>query len=204
MESAVRSREIELVYHFSRFENIDSIMKNGIIPRARLEANDIEFEFNDSVRLDGQLDASCFSIHWPNYKMFYRLRCENPRQEWVIIGLTRSILWEKDCAFCCTNAASPTVSRIPIELRKGSEAFGKLFEPISGKATREALRLPKSFPTDPQAEVLVFDIVEPKYIVHLICEKPEIEGALQTKYPKMRVVNQKNLFFARFDHAEWK
>ena len=105
LKDIVESRNIEFVVHFTRIEILVSILKNGIIPRQELESNNSEAKFNDEHRIDGFKNATCCSICHPNYKMFYSYRQADLAQEWVVIGIKKDIIWEKDCAFCVENAA---------------------------------------------------------------------------------------------------
>lgn len=204
MQESVTNRGIQSLYHFTKLENVDSIMKFGILPRELLDKKKIPYEFNDTVRLDYQVGTSSFSIEHPNYKMFYPCRMANKKQKWVVIGVIRNVLWDKNCAFCHDNAANANVTAIPIEQRKGLVAFEKLFEPFAGKPTREQLKLNSKLPTSPQAEVLVFGVVEPSYILSLLCETTELRDELKAKYPQVHVVRHLPAFSARFDYAAWK
>lgn len=204
MQEAVLRRNIQALYHFTRLENVDSIMRSGIVPRNQLDQQNIEYQFNDTVRLDCQEGASSFSIEHPNYKMFWRLRMENSEQSWVVIGVKRNILWEKDCAFCHENAASANVTRIPITERRGAVAFERMFAPVNGKPDRAALRLADKYPTNPQAEVLVFDIVEPSYILCIACANTELKDELKQRYPEFHVVKHSPYFSYRHDYEAWK
>lgn len=206
MREAVTKRNIQSLYHFTKLENIASIMKNGIIPRNLLDKQGVEYKFNDNIRLDAQEGSSSFSIEHPNYKLFYRLRKESEakKQEWVVIGVQRNVLWDKDCAFCHDNAASANVTSIPIAQRKTINAFESMFRPLTGKPSRAELRLPDSFPTNPQAEVLVFNTVEPKYLLTLACENDKLKIELKKNYPNVNVIKYEHYFMPRFDHRAWK
>lgn len=203
MENAVRNRKIEYVWHFTKIENLDSILKNGLIPRAYLEAENASVEYNDSYRLDECKDANCLSIGHPNYKMFYRLRQNNPRQEWVIIIVDSKILWSKECAFCYENAASHKVTCIPILIRKSVKSFESLFKPADDKPDRQTLGLPDDCPTNPQAEVLVFGLIEPEYIVGAIVSSKERENELKEIYPDFAFVYNKGFYSPRLDYTHW-
>jgi hypothetical protein len=135
MKDAVKEKEIEYIWHFTRLSNIDSILRHGLISRHDLENLGMQSDFNDEYRLDCQRNAICCSLGHPNYKMFYSLRQNDPNVRWVVLGIQPSVLWEKDCAFCVSNAASNEVTCIPIEFRKGLAAFNRLFEEIDGKPT---------------------------------------------------------------------
>lgn len=204
MENAVKSRGIKYVWHFTRIENLSSILTNGLIPRAILEANQAAISYNDQYRIDNQKNANCLSIGHPNYKMFYSLRCQDPNQRWVVLAFKPEILWEKDCAFCHENAASNAVTAIPIQFRKGIPAFQKMFDPIAGKPNRQSLNLPDNCPTNPQAEILVFDTIEPMYIIGAITPDKISEQHLKLAHPNFDFLYHKSFFSPRLDYEHWR
>jgi len=204
MKNAVKSREIEVVWHFTRLSNLDSILTHGLKSINELEQLELPTEVNDQYRFDGQTKAICCSIEHPNYKMFYRLRQENPEIDWVTIAIKPSILWKKDCAFCIENAASSNVASIPIELRKGVDAFNKLYEDIEDKPTRKEMRLHSSYPTNPQAELLVFDNIKPKHFMGVVTNQKAIANALQEKHEGLKVLLHNGPFSARADYEHWR
>lgn len=203
MKNAVESRGIKVVWHFTRIENLDSILTNGIIPRQNLENASVDFAFNDNYRLDGQKSASCLSISHPNYKMFYSLRMQNPGQEWIVIACSPKILWLKDCAFCYENSASNNVTCIPLQDRKGISAFQSIFEPAFGKPSREEMKLDPSYPTNPQSEVLVFDKIETTYIFGAACQSDNRKESLKMLYPNFQFIYRSFPFSYRLDYSHW-
>lgn len=203
MKNVVKDRKIEYVWHFTRVSNIDSILKNGLISRQELENTGMKSDFNDDLRLDLQKSAICCSLGHPNYKMFYMLRQENPDVKWVVLALKPSLLWEKDCAFSVSNAASSEITCIPIEQRKGVVALNKLFEEIEGKPTRAELKISTYCPTNPQAEILVYGHIEPDYIVGAITQDKATEMELKTKYADFDFLYHRAIFSARRDYAYW-
>jgi hypothetical protein len=203
MQDAVKRKGIEYLWHFTKLENVKSIFENGIIPRATLEADGANVAYNDPDRLDGFKNANCLSIGHPNYKMFYSLRQQDPSVEWVVFGVKAEVLWTKDCAFCSTNAANSSVTSVPIELRKGTQAFESIFLPIAGKPTRQDLQLPNSCPTDPQAEVLVFDTIFPNEIVGVVVPSKLRELELKALYPTYMVKYHRAHYSARLDYQHW-
>ena len=106
-------RGIETLVHFTRFENLESILNKGLMSRKELEKWDSENQpvFNDSQRLDQCPDSISLSISFPNYKMFFPYRQKNTAK-WAVILLKPDILWEMDCAFCMDNAASSLIRYI--------------------------------------------------------------------------------------------
>jgi hypothetical protein len=204
MENEVKRRNIKYLWHFTKVENLDSILLNGLIPRATLEGQVEQISFNDQYRLNGHKDASCFTLSHPNYKMFYSLRQQNLAQDWVVLAIKSEVLWLKDCAFCYENAASNNVTSIPIQQRKGLQAFQRLFEPANNKPNRETLKLPDNYPTNPQAEVLVFDVIEPQYIAGVITPNTAMETMLKIRYPRFEFRYNQGFYSARIDYEYWK
>ena len=140
----------------------------------------------------------------PNYKMFYPLWHGDRSVEWVVIGCKPDILWEKDCAFCVENAASNNVTCIPIEDRKGEQAFNLIFDEAEGVPSRAELDLLDSFPTNPQAEILVFDKIEPENIIGAICQSKPREIELINQYPDFEFLYHRADFSARKGWEHWQ
>jgi len=204
MQREVESRGINFVWHFTRVENLDGILSHGLLARTEIEAREISCLYNDGYRYDGCVDAVCCSIGFPNYKMFYSLRQSQPGSEWVVVALQPCVLWEKECAFCASNAASSAVSCTPLAQRKGKAAFLSLFNEIEGKPERKALGLPDACPTDPQAEVLVFGNIEPRYIAGVAARDRTTQSRLAAKYPAVVFKCFPSLFSARKDYEHWR
>lgn len=203
MQNEVKSRNIDYLWHFTKIENLDSILKNGLIPRATLEAMNAKVAYNDQYRLDGQKGANCLSLGHPNYKMFYSLRSQDPKQEWVVLAIKPEVLWIKDCAFCYENAASANVTSIPLPQRKGLQAFRAMFANAAGKPQRSVIKLPDDCPTNPQAEILAFDTIEPKYIEGAVTQTKAIELTLKAQHPNFEFLYHRAHFSARLDYEHW-
>ena len=205
MEEIIRKRKIHSLYHFTQTENLGSIFRYGIVPRETLEKCKIESHYNDDFRYDNCRNAVCTSIEFPNYKMFFCLRQKNSSIKWVVIELDANILCNFECAFCWTNAGDKTMYNQSIEQRMGKMAFQKLFENRQGYPQRENLEIPDSYPTNPQAEVLVFDIISADYIKSLYFEDSAVMQMFQHIIPdKISVSVNKNYFAPRKDFGLWK
>ncbi|CNK92135.1 DarT ssDNA thymidine ADP-ribosyltransferase family protein [Yersinia enterocolitica] len=160
----VAQREIKQLVHFTRIENLESIMQHGIVPIADAAEKQIAPAVNDQARFDGRTNASCLSITFPNYLMFFKYRQENPDVNWIVLGVDPSVLWLKNCAFCRYNAADARISIQLLEALQTPASLSGMFDEIEGLAPRQEHRLRTSDTTDVQAEVLVFDVIEPQYI----------------------------------------
>jgi hypothetical protein len=165
---------IPYLVHFTRAVNLPSILEHGLYPISRKDELGINPQVNDQMRLDGHLDGISLSIRFPNYRMFYKYRRENPEIDWVVLGIHPSVLWEKNCAFCCHNAADLRISRQPLKNLQTVEAMQGMFAELEGLESRKEQRLESSDPTDGQAEVMVFDVIEPELIIGVAFEKDAV------------------------------
>ncbi|PHE75169.1 hypothetical protein COF47_17350 [Bacillus wiedmannii] len=205
MKSAVEARGIKYLVHFTRVENLSSIFKNGLLPVNFLNAKGMDYQFNDQFRYDNCKDANCLSIQLPNYRMFSKYRFQDKSVDWVVLGIRPEVLWEKDCVFCVENAASSSERSKSLKERKGIEAFNSLYDEYPGKPTRKQLGLSDPYPTHPQAEVLAFGLIEPKYIGGIAFKDELTRKKYDFLVPsniKVEVVER--LFSYRSDYEVWR
>ena len=150
--------------------------------RRALEKSAISFSFNDEQRFDDCLNSVSLSVTSTNYKMFWSLQKKNPSAEWAIILLDAyGVLQNYDCAFQFTNAAGNTMRATPIAERKTLAAFDSMFY---DEELRKIRGLKDNEPTDPQAEILCFDTISPKFFKAIL-----FDG---------------DLFAPRHDYRYWK
>ncbi|WP_288379991.1 DarT ssDNA thymidine ADP-ribosyltransferase family protein [uncultured Massilia sp.] len=194
-------RNIRFLMHFTRASNLENILKHGLVPRDVLVREGYG-AYNDQYRYDGT-NAVCLSIHFPNYKMFWGIRQENKDVDWVVLALRPEVLWMLPCAFCATNAASAAVAAVPLEQRKGLAALQSMYADWGDKS-RATLGIPNSFPTNPQAEVLMLNGVPREYIAVVIVLTSAKQRELQAQYPGLDVRVHAEFFSYRQDYAHWK
>ncbi|MDN7244654.1 DarT ssDNA thymidine ADP-ribosyltransferase family protein [Planococcus shenhongbingii] len=204
MQNTINGSGIRFLLHFTQASNLSNIFQHGILPITELQSKKMNYSWNDLYRIDGCHNASCFSIEVPNYKMFYKYRRENPHLDWVVLGIKKDILWEKDCAFCTENAASTAITQTSVQSRKGVQAFRRLYDEFPNKPTRQALNLHPVWPTNPQAEVLVFGNVEPQHIFSVCFENSFVLERYRHFVPNhVSVEVQKWLYKPRHDYMHW-
>lgn len=171
IQGLVVKLKVPFLLHFTRVGNLSSIIQHGLYPVARACEIGITPQINDPHRFDGHLGATSLSIAFPNYRMFYKHRAENDGVEWVVLAIDPAVLWKKDCAFCRHNAADAKISSQPLAALKMVEALAGMFDEIEGIQTRAEQQLKTFDPTDGQAEVLVFDVIEPASIHGVVFNK---------------------------------
>lgn len=157
--------KVPCLVHFTRAVNLPSILQHGLYPVSRASEIGATPAINDELRLDRHQDGTSLSITFPNYRMFWKYRQENPGVDWVVLGILPSVLWTKDCAFCRHNAADARISSLPLSHLKMPTSFAGMFDEIEGIQSRAEQKLKPFDPTDGQAEVLVFDVIEPSLII---------------------------------------
>lgn len=202
IKNLVEERGIRYLVHFTRLKNLESILQFGLIPRSEFENHNIQSTVNDSLRLDNCLGATSLSIEFPNYKMFYKYRNETS-EKWTVIGLKPEILWEKDCVFCSTNAANSSVSRLALDKRKGYNALNKMFDEIINKPSRQEMGVSERYATDPQAEILVFDKIEPRYIMGATFNEHFLVLSFKKRFRSYNFRLYPTFFGARKDYQHW-
>lgn len=168
IEEIIKTRNIEHLVHFTNAKNIQSIMSNGIVPVKFHEKFGLKSYINDYLRSDELTETTSVSIEFPNYKMFYKLRIENPDKDWAIIFINSRVLLDKLCLFCYDNASNPEIKNIPYKKRMSKDMFSKMFKDIKEYPSRKETRLKRYFTTSPQAEILISGIVEVDYIDKVI------------------------------------
>lgn len=205
IERAAKAREITQLTHFTRYENLAGILQRGIVARAHLDAGST---YNDPLRLDRREHAVCTSVSFPNYKMFYSYRMENQDNKWGVLVLDPAVLWELDCGFVDVNAASAGIPALSEASLKTLDAFNRMFADRSTPgipSLRGHLNLPLKYPTNPQAEVLVFQTIPTRYILRIdVNFQPPAQSLRSADGRAIPVQFDQTLFWPRQDYAYWQ
>lgn len=197
IQDVINRRNIKYLVHFTRLENLDNILTKGIIPRNDMKdefINPLDFLFddkksngkyiyNDDYRYDGKCDYSCFSIEFPNYKMFYALRQSNKNKKWAVIGFSSDILTKYDCLFYPCNSADGSVRNENIELFQGANALENMFY-----AENRENFLDDCHPTDVQAEVMIKGIISPSDIQFVVINDEQVVNHYQEIFPNIEFI----------------
>lgn len=203
---ATQERRIKRLVHFTNVVNLSNIIKYGLLPISELDDKEIEYDYNDELRLDNNPDSISISITSPNYKMFYKIRCEKEEENWAVIILDVEKVLNLECAFCYTNAANSEITSIPLTELKSLNAFEEMFSECSGKPSRKVLGLRDYDTTDPQAEILVFDKIPVSAIKCVIFEdfKTMSQFSDDLRQVGIRCIVDEEFFAPRRDYTYWQ
>ncbi|NMA48976.1 MAG: DUF4433 domain-containing protein [Tissierellia bacterium] len=211
----LNKRGIRHLVHFTRLENLSSILSNGLIPVSIQKNMGIESFKNDCDRLDNQLNCTSCSVEFPNYKLFYKFRCQYPSSSWVILLLSTDVLLSEDniAYYCQSNAASllPKIRNIRGLLTHIS--FEEMFRGVittkdNRIINRNDLDISDSLTTDPQAEILISDIISTNHIKE-VCFKSQEEMKEFINKSGRKIINKfdcsirPDLFDRRKDFIFW-
>ena len=198
IKTFVKERNIEHLIHFTRYENLESILDNGIVTKDVLNTSNLDFYGNDGMRLDGHQNSISLSLSSPNHKMLYKYKKQSDAKGWIVIDVNPEVLWEYNCAFCKHNAADSRILKRNIDDLCNIKSFKEMFlDPNDG--SREGLETYHT--TDPQAEVLVFNNIPIKHIQNISFEREDLLEITKSKYNKS-FTNNINFIMAK-PYFEW-
>ena len=168
----ISKRKINNLVHFTRLENLSSILKNGFRSRKYLQENNLSFQYNDTERWDNKTNAICFSIEYPNIFLLNKFKQIYLGSKWLIIILDVNILLDSKLvkSFCMRNAGGLS-KWLEHSICHYSSAFEKMFceNPCSKVPKRSEQNYIKDYlPTDIQAEIFVLQIMLMRYYINII------------------------------------
>ncbi len=170
----LRIVSIPFLCHFTRIENLPSILKHGIVPVAMYAERGIVPIVNDQHRFDRRTNTSSFSIGHPNTRMLHKYRQLDKDADWVILAVNVATALRLDTLFCRYNAADARISRLSDHELTGNKAFQGMFE----RPTRYTGLARYNEPTDEQAEILIPRVISPSEIhgVFFLSQKGRAEN----------------------------
>ncbi|MFI3209926.1 MAG: DarT ssDNA thymidine ADP-ribosyltransferase family protein [Peptostreptococcaceae bacterium] len=197
----LEERNITRLCHFTKISNLESILNNGLLSLDTLENKGLNYSYNDEQRLEKKRDAICTSITFPNYKMFYKYReiINGGNEEYCVLILDASVLYEKKCLFCITNAASNKEKYRHDYDKMGIKGLKELFYDHD---CRQVGLLGLEYATDPQAEVLVLEDIEINYIKSINFISGETDFPWK-EFSNMIFYQNEDLFKYRDDYEYW-
>lgn len=163
--------------HFTRIENLPSVARRGLVPRAQIDLGIVRGVTNDAQRLDRRKGYNCLSVSFPNASMFYRFQRANTAADWVILAITPKILSTHDVLFCWRNAASSEIASRSDDELSTLESFEGIFQDRAGYPSRKKQKLRDCDPTNVQAEILVRGVIAPKHFMGVYFPNKKVRDA---------------------------
>jgi hypothetical protein len=160
------TKNIEHLLHFTKINNLESILILGLIPREALDAAGWNYQYADSMRLDGKRENNCLSIGFPNWQMFYKLRQSDPSATWVVLEIDAiPILEDARTSFVPDNAAA---YRMKGQEASGLKGLSRLYDDCFHPTKNRPKYLPPGYPSNSQAEVLFRGEISP-HLIQGVC-----------------------------------
>lgn len=178
IKKIVNDKKIKYLVHFTTENALNSILQEGLVTRFD-KRFDMKYVSVDKQRIDLHYDCLSTSVSFPNYKMFFSKRNaqkgftdQNGESQaihnWAVILLKAEVLHKFDCKFLNDNAAS---NRVNLHSKKYNSYrdFIKMFGD-----ERDRHGIPKNYPTNPQAEVLIKGNIPTKFFEKIIFNNNDI------------------------------
>jgi len=185
IQQVVNERGIDYLLHFTRLCNVPGILQHGLYPRSRLDELPHAAVINDRHRFDNRTDSNSLSLGHPNDAMFYKYR-QSTLDDWAVLVIEPSVLWESGCAYSKYNAADHRISGLPLKALTSGDALRGMFDESDCLSSRAAQKLHPFDPTDHQAEVLIFDVISPSKIRGAVFRNEEALYVYASKYPQFK------------------
>jgi hypothetical protein len=195
IQKIVKDRGIKQLVHFTRVENLPGIFEHGLLSRVVLRKRTLKHWINDENRQDGRLDGISVSISFPNYRMFFKYH--QGEGGYAVIIIDPVTLWENQCCFYPTNAASAHYRQTSPSSAADLEAM------FDDEETRKSLALLPRETTNPQAEVLVFEEI-PIDRITSVAFYSEVARRRSALSANIQAVIEPQFFKPRRDYEHWR
>lgn len=196
-EKILKEKNINKIVHFTKVDNLETILEYGICSIKLLNLLSIDYSPSDLYRLDGKPSKISTSISFPNYKMFYKKRMEDVTTKWAVITINPKLIIDKlDSEFYTTNAASGIFSHALVPTTNND------FEKMFYISDRESY-IPSYYTTDPQAEVLINNSISNNYLLSVETNENNPKVKSLTRDAHINYNPNSQLFNARSDYKRW-
>jgi hypothetical protein len=202
IEQFAKVRNIEYLCHLTRLENIENILKFGILSREILKVHGIAHYINDDKRYDNNKRAISLSVSKIN-KHYLRSKKEQFDGSFAIIYIGINLLYDNDTKayFYRTNAANKSI-KAGIGLSGFKDMFADVVEYEARGEKRVIVRKHykrQSFETtDEQAEILFEGKIGTEYIDRIIVNKNDVE-----KLKLNRILKESRVKIVESDYNGW-
>lgn len=215
MHAFLKARKIETLIHFTRLENLASILSYGLLSRAAIETDSRidRVRFNEPALPEAWQGMISLNVSFPNYRLFYNMQFQRGH-EWIVLVYDAELLLAQP--FFSFLFPAHNLIRTPIFATEIApnlqtfDAFENLFRDTD-TVRRVILGIPDSYPTHPHSEILTPQPVQNQYLreVHFYNEYKFNQWSLQNR--SLASIIDKNLwqigleyFSPRFDYANWR
>ena len=176
----MEKRGVTRFVHFTKVDNLESIVMRGLMPLSLMNGVPKEESALKLNRYEGT-DAICLSVEFPNYRTFYHRRCVESDKTWCVLLLdARKIIERYEPQFYWTNAASKSFLEPHFNAGNrndpcSAQAFDGMFYQTEAPnrfltVTPRARFIPDKYPTNPQAEIQIYDKITPDCISLVVFE----------------------------------
>jgi hypothetical protein len=161
-------RKIKNLFHFTHVDNLESIFKFGLKPKAVLSDESINFIETDNERLDGITQSISFSLEYPN-EWLLRHKIRQFGTKFVVLQLPASLLLTHPFLAFPGNAAGGAFLEHRLDNPNEYIGLRGVQNMFLSPHVRNLNNLESNQPTDIQAEILLLRAVDPSAItkVHI-------------------------------------
>ena len=180
ISNIIKSRNITQLIHFTKKQNINSIIKYGLLSLEELKKRNLKYIYNDLERRDNWNYAISLSVTNKNTFLFdsFKRRQKLNDSDFVEIKIDPSVIIENECIFCDTNAASHTFdfyrqNKEELAILKTWIAFDTMFKETVKRHTLNERGKIKRFNQKPnettcsQAEICLIGNIPPEKFINL-------------------------------------
>ena len=215
VRNLIRKNRISFLTHFTRIENLKSILQFGIMPLSILRKNPV---FSSVLFPPNPLPPAwsgfvSLNISFPDYKLFMQTQ-KHQLSEWVVILIDSRVMYDYPCYFFPDHADQfITSAPLPGQYLKEFRSAGDLKALFSDQndVKRKDLDIPSFYPTNPCSEVLSGFPIAPSCIsqVYFYSEYKFNQWVLSNtefalKQDKNRWACGLQYFSPRSDYTYWK
>ena len=167
----VKKNKLTCLTHFTRTDNLKSILQSGILPASILKRNKTFASVQrSSITLPPEWEQMVsLNLSFPDYKLFSDLNNHMP-SDWVILLIDIRVLYDFPCYFFPKRAldiieSAPFPSMVLEDFHQSSDLKALFADKENVK--RKDLNIFPFYPTDPTSEVLSFFPIAPSYITQI-------------------------------------
>lgn len=152
-------KEVKFLCHFTSIENLNTIIKNGLLSKRIMLNNSMSFKSTDKDRFDSQIDLISLSCNTPNVEMLNLKYLKNDINP-VVILIDKDVIFSNKfrCYFCKKNAATSVIIK-SLKCNRNSLSTDNAFhEFISSDDTQKEILVENKIPKEYIKEIVVKNV----------------------------------------------